>query len=150
MANLKNFLNSNIQTGSKSDLYIWPATTIKVGEGTWHMVEELHLKATGNIRIGEIRAGGDLEVIMGSHQANGNDCTVILNGARFENVNYRSSGNNLRLEKEGMPGNPISLEPGRSQWSWFYPTLGVAISVGAWPAGKAMTGADLHPESLKA
>lgn len=142
MANIKNFLGNDIVSGSKSTLYLYPAVHTPIGNAEWHTVEDLRLTGKGEINLFGSH-GGPFEMIMGSYNPNGNDCTLILAGHRFENVNYRTVGNKLELKHPNFPIDVIEIYPGARAWTWFDIFKGIKFSVGAWPASKSIEAADL-------
>ena len=142
MANMKNFLKDDIRSGSKSTLYLYPAVQTPIGDVQWQTVEDLRITGVGKIKLfGE--HSGPFELIMGSYQPNGNDCTLVLDGRRFENVNYRTVGHKLELKHEDLPVAVIEIYPGARAWTWFDFFKGIKFSVGAWPASKSLEAADL-------
>lgn len=93
MANLMNFLQDNIRTNTTSDVY--GALGIHVGTIDWEIVEPLHLKFKAKVKLLGKELNIGIEIIMGSEQANGNDCTYIRTDGgkpvRVDNVKYESS-----------------------------------------------------------
>lgn len=148
MANIKKFLNPNIQAGATSGIYILPDRNFPKGELEFKTVENLRLAASGHVDFfGHHKF--NIEVIMGSEQPSGSDCTVILNSVRHENVSYQTEGNELKLQHKDFPVQTINLSRGDRAWSWMsirYRNLW--FHFGLWPKTKELTDDDFSFEAF--
>lgn len=139
MANLKNFLNSNIQPGRKFDLYL--GRIPHIGNMTPEVVESIHLKAKGEVTILGTKYSGTVEIKMDNEHSPKGKCEVVFNGASSP-ATYKVEGSSLIIYPEqGL--SALTLQKGDRSWSWFGVTWGVTIWIGSWPATKVLSEEDI-------
>lgn len=143
MANLKNFISPNLRVNEQYKLYV--VDYIQVGELVPNIIQNLHLKMTGKVKVADWELEGMVEVIMDNENATGH-CTLIFNGARLEKVPYRSTRNKIYIEPVQHELTQVILTSDRgANWSMIgvnTRSTPLPIWVGAWSPAKAGTEVD--------
>ena len=133
MADLKNFIYSGLQSGTKFDLYLsrWP----KIGNGKSEIVESLHLKVEGSAKVFGQTFSGSIEITMPDKSPVGR-CIVSINNGKAEQCAYKVDGRTLIINH---PETQIKVQNNDKKWTWVHINSPVSIKIGILPTDVALS-----------
>jgi hypothetical protein len=139
MANLKNFFNPALTTGTEVDLYFNGRSHIHIGEGKVHNLDVLNAKFWAKGKVLHIDFNETVEIVMPDETPSGT-CRIRVGNGEWIESKYSSSGSKLNIEFR-----KIEIYVSSRHWT----ILGIQTDtvyawVGIWPKGKAVAEADFE------